>query len=457
MIKQNKKIKLVIYTTLLGDKEALGSPLSDIQDTSTDLDISFVCFTDSHKLESETWELKSINMYLLSADKMCRQAKALPHEFFPEHQYSLWIDNIVKLKRLPTSADLQTTNKFLFKLFVHSGRSNLFEEACAIHGLGYETSETVLNQMEHYSKFVNLSSVSPLSTTTVIVREHHHPSVIEFGKTWWSHILNFSKRDQLSFDFVRTQLNTEIDYFPGTKLDNDLVYPQENFSSSRVLANFDERKYSYLHQIPQAQSGTAKEAYFNSQPDMQRSNLYARRNSVFSLILNLSNSGMTARFSPRRGLDLFLDSKLSPFVNFTTNTLQISNNAIIESSFFFNDEEIRNFIKGYNIYLAKTNLTHVLQSSGSINSKLVNPTISFDIALLFNFNSVDIVNLLSSVYSSMNPNKGLIIFFSYEHLDPGVILNLSNKIQKDFHISFTGYFNDIKNQYIDNSIICFSW
>ena len=457
MIINNNKIKLVIYTTLLGNKEPLGNPLSEIQDTSTDLDISYVCFTDSNSLTSDTWELKPINMYLLSADKMCRQAKALPHEFFPDHQYSLWIDNIVKLKRLPRAADLNTHNKFLFKLFVHSGRSNLFEEACAIHGLGYETSETVLNQMEHYSKFVNLSSVSPLSTTTVIIREHHHPSVIEFGKTWWTQILNFSKRDQLSFDFVRTQLNTVIDYFPGTKLDNDLVYPQENFSSSRILANFDERKYSYLHQIPQAQSSTAKERYFNSQPDMQRSNLYARRNSVFSLILNLSNSGMTSRFSPRRGLDLFLDSKISPFVNFTTNTLQVSNNPIIESLLCFNDEEIKNFTKAYNIYLPKTNLTHVLYSLENINSTLENPKILFDISLLFNFNSADILNFLFPIYSSMNPNKGLIIFFSYESLDPSVIIKLSKIIPKDFHISFSGFFNDIENQYIDNSVICFSW
>ena len=456
MIKQNKKIKLVIYTTLLGDKEALGSPLSDIQDTSTDLDISFVCFTDSHKLESETWELKSINMYLLSADKMCRQAKALPHEFFPEHQYSLWIDNIVKLKRLPTSADLQTTNKFLFKLFVHSGRSNLFEEACAIHGLGYETSETVLNQMEHYSKFVNLSAVSPLSTTTVIIREHHHPSVIEFGKTWWSQILNFSKRDQLSFDFVRTQLNTEIDYFPGTKLANDLVYPQENFSSSRVLANFDERKYSYLHQIPQAQSGTAKEAYFNSQPDMQRSNLYARRNSVFSLILNLSHSGMTARFSPRRSLDIFLDSKISPFINPKTNTLNISNQLSTNYSNHFSEEEITNFLKAFRIYLPNTFLTQVSNFPDTKNND-VNSLVLFDISLIFNYEATDIKDEIHQLFSLMNPNKGLAIIFAPDSINSDVISDLLLNLDKKIELSVTGFYNDISNTYIDNSIICFKW
>jgi hypothetical protein len=457
MIKQNKKIKLVIYTTLLGDKEPLGDPLSDIQDKSTDLEISFVCFTDSNTLKSETWELKSINMYLLSADKMCRQAKALPHEFFPEHQYSLWIDNIVKLKRLPTSADLNTPNKFLFKFFVHSGRSNLFEEACAIHGLGYETSETVLNQMEHYSKFVSLSSVSPLSTTTVIIREHHHPSVIEFGKTWWSHILNFSKRDQLSFDFVRTQLNTAIDYFPGTKLDNDLVYPQENFSSSRVLANFDERKYSFLHQIPQAQSGTAKEAYFKSQPDMQRSNLYARRNSVFSLILNLSNSGMTSRFSPRRSLDLFLDSKISKYSNIALDLLILSNDIKNNSSLYFNEEEVKNFSKALQIYLSKVNTTQIPILPDMDDDCFNNLNNSYGISFLFNFNTDEVKNIINKIYTKMNKENGLIVFFSYEPLIPKEILIFLNGFNNNFNISFTGSFNDTVNQYIDNTVVSFEW
>ena len=456
MINKNNKIKLVIYTTLLGDKEPLGNPLSDIQDTNTDLDINFVCFTDSNTLTSDTWELKSINMYLLSADKMCRQAKALPHEFFPEHQYSLWIDNIVKLKRLPTSADLNTNKKYLFKLFVHSGRTNLFEEACAIHGLGYETSETVLNQMEHYAKFVNLSSVSPLSTTTVIIREHHHPSVIEFGKTWWSHILNFSKRDQLSFDFVRTQLHTAIDYFPGTKLDNDLVYPQENFSSSRVLANFDERKYSYLHQIPQAQSGTAKEAYFHSQPDMQRSNLYARRNSVFSLILNLSHSGMTSRYSPRRNVDVFLDSKIFPFINLKTNTLTVSNNFSNQYSRHFTEEEIANFLKAFRIYLPSTFLTQIPNFPDTKGDDR-NPLVLFDISLVFNFEGNDIKNNITQLFSNMNPNKGLAIIFLPESVNSNEISDLLLTLDKKIELSIAGFYNDISNTYIDNSILCFNW
>jgi hypothetical protein len=379
---------------------------------------------------------------------MCRQAKALPHLFFPDYQYSLWIDNIVKLKRLPKLSDLETNHKYLFKLFLHSGRSSLFEEACAIHGLGYESSETLLNQIEHYSKFINLSSVAPLSTTTVIFREHHHPSVIKFGQTWWSHILNFSKRDQLSFDFVRVLLQTQVDYLEGTKMNNDLVYPQENFSSSRVLANFDERKYSYIHGIPQSEAGKSKELYFNSSPDIQRSNRYARRNSSFSLILNLYHSGMTSRFSPRRNIDNFLDSKLSPFIKFNTKTLDIRNKHADESSCYFMTEEINNFLKSFRVYLPITKIYDPLE---------INQSTTCDIGLFFNFTTDQIFNLLKNYFPHMNQASGIIILFSPSSINLNYLKNTLDELNIKVDISCTGYHYDIKDQYIDNTIISLKW
>jgi len=222
------------------------------------------------------------------------------------------------------------------------------------------------------------------------------------------------------------------------------------------LANFDERKYSYLHQIPQAQSGTAKEAYFNSQPDMQRSNLYARRNSVFSLILNLSNSGMTSRFSPRRGLDVFLDSKISPFINLNTNTLNISNQLSTNKSRHFSDEEITNFLKAFKIYLPNTFLTQI-SNFPDTNNNASNSLVLFDISLIFNYDGTDIKNKIHELFSSMNPNKGLAIIFAPDSINSDVISDLLLNLDKKFELSVAGFYNDISNTYTDNSILCFEW
>jgi hypothetical protein len=325
---KKNKIKIVIYTSLFGDKEELGDPIDQLESSDTDLDVSFVCFSDNNVHKSNTWKICIEEDHFLPFDKYSRRVKTLPHKYFPKIKYSLFIDNTVKFKRLPNSIDLISSNEYLFKSFLHSGRKNLFEELIAVNGLGYDLTDNILTLIEHYSKFISPSNVSPLTTNTIILREHNHPKIIKLGELWWEHILNFSKRDQLTFDFIKRMTNTDVEYFVGTKMDNDLVFPQANLSSSRILANFDDKKYSYLNNIPQKDFNTAKKIYYNSSPDLNRSTLYARRNSNFSLISNLCYSGMTSRFSPRRNLDIFLSTKLTPLVNLNSNILYIYNFAL---------------------------------------------------------------------------------------------------------------------------------
>jgi hypothetical protein len=189
---------------------------------------------------------------------------------------------------------------------------------------------------------------------------------------------------------------------------------------------------------------------------MQRSNLYARRNSVFSLILNLSNSGMTSRFSPRRGLDIFLDSKISPFINLKTNTLNISNQLSTNYSHHFSEEEITNFLKAFKIYLPNTFLTQISDFPAT-NNNATNSLVLFDISLIFNYEGTDIKNKIHQLFSSMNPDKGLAIIFTPESINSNVISDLLLTLDKKIELSIAGFYNDISNTYIDNSILCFKW
>jgi hypothetical protein len=91
-----------------------------------------------------------------------------------------------------------------------------------------------------------LSNIAPLSTCTILLRAHNHLQVIRHGRMWWEHILNFSKRDQMSFDFCRIVTGLRLNWFEGTKFDNDLIYLHNNSSDNRILASFDERKFRRL-------------------------------------------------------------------------------------------------------------------------------------------------------------------------------------------------------------------
>jgi hypothetical protein len=49
------------------------------------------------------------------------------------------------------------------------------------------------------------------------------PTVTEFCDRWWQEIDNGSKRNQMSFDYVRWQMGLEVGYLPGNVQDGEFV------------------------------------------------------------------------------------------------------------------------------------------------------------------------------------------------------------------------------------------
>lgn len=291
--------RLVIYTCLTGDREGLGDPLRKLEKNDTDLAIDFVCLTDNPHRESKTWRLVKFDNLGLPPEKSSRLPKSKPHLFFPQYQYSLYIDNIVHLKRLPNSSDLSTQEQYLFRVFKHSGRNSVVDEALAICDLGYDTAEVLIRQLEHYAGYMPLSEINPLSTCTVILREHNLQPICCFGDYWWAQILAFSKRDQMSFDFCRLLTKTKVQYFGGTKFENDLVYAQENFSQLRRLANFDEKRGRWL--VERASSGDFPGGGVGEKIDLSDAGC-VRFTDRLDLLFYLCGSPMGSAVSPRMRL-----------------------------------------------------------------------------------------------------------------------------------------------------------
>ena len=256
--------RLVVYTVLTGVKEPLGNPLSALTgDASSDLAIDYVCFTDNRTLSSKVWTMRYIDDIPLPSEKLSRRPKALPHEYLQEWDYSLYIDNIVVFKRLPCEADLAHTGPYLFRVFKHATRSNPRQEAEAIVQLSYEKVDKLCEQMDFYERQFPLESITPLSTCTVILRQHNHPALVKHGVTWWEQILNFGKRDQMSFDFAAKWTRTLPSHFPGFKHDSDLIQFTANVQPDRVHASFDPVKYAWMHRQEPAARKNPRQHYLD--------------------------------------------------------------------------------------------------------------------------------------------------------------------------------------------------
>jgi hypothetical protein len=291
----SKKIRLAIYTALVGDKESLNDPLQLVGATaSTDLKLDFFCFTDNEKLQSRVWQTRNFKRSLVPQEKASRLPKAKPHCFLPGYEYSLYIDNTVVFKRLPNSADLKGA---AFKAFRHPMRTNPVDEADIVVKHGYDNPDIVGEQMRFYAGLRPLQEITTLTAGTVLLRKHNDKRVREFGEIWWEQILLFSKRDQLSLDLSAKEAGCPIAYFAGDKSNNDLFLWPVLPVATRVYASFDADLYAWNNRIDPTARVNPRAHFLEHGADAGQ---YGRNVALFRYACGKVGSSLGSSVAPRR-------------------------------------------------------------------------------------------------------------------------------------------------------------
>lgn len=300
------KTRLAVYTVLVGEKEALNNPLHYLgPDASTDIDIDFFCFSDNEALTSPTWKIRHFQHPMVPPEKMSRLPKSQPHKFFPDYEYSLYIDNTVVFKRLPQEADI--TNA-VFRGFRHPWRSSPLDEADIVVKGGLDSADVVASQIGFYARHTPLKSIDRLTAGTVLLRKHHHPSVQKFGELWWEQILLFSKRDQISLDLCAQTAGCPVDYFDGDKVANDLFVWPALPNGRRITASFDADRYAWEHR---SNPGAARQPRVHFLAHGGDGAKYEKRVPWFRYACDRAESSFGDLVPPRRGLADVVDGLLS--------------------------------------------------------------------------------------------------------------------------------------------------
>jgi asparagine synthase (glutamine-hydrolysing) len=303
-----RRRRLLVYTVLVGAKEALANPLEQLPaGATTDLDLEWVCITDNPALRSPVWRMQLIPSGHVPPEKLSRRPKAMPHEYFPDADFSLYVDNTVSFKRLPQASDLETSRPYLFRAFRHSTRNSPYEEASAVATLGYDDVNVICQQIDFYEGRRPMSSITPLTTCTVLLREHH-PAVKRFGVLWWESLLAFSKRDQLSFDFALQESGAEVEYFAGHSHDNSFIHWQGSLSPNRVRASFDSKRYAWLHRNDELARRDPK-SHFLARGGIS-DEPYQRDPMLLEYACHATRSSLGNQVSPRRAMATVLEPLL---------------------------------------------------------------------------------------------------------------------------------------------------
>lgn len=185
----------VIYTAILAGSDILNTPLY------VDRSCDYICFTDSVELQSKFWRIVRIkpvagaNCYM-----MAKAIKVLGADILNAFEESIWMDGSILLKRDPWQLIDGQLGNCDFAFIKHPDRNCVFEEieACAVQGKDSRFNlESVRSRLIKAGYPQNNGLVSG-----GFIYRRHQAQVKRLFRDWMRNITEFSRRDQLSFNYT---------------------------------------------------------------------------------------------------------------------------------------------------------------------------------------------------------------------------------------------------------------
>lgn len=195
-----EKDKKCVYTILIGEYEKLNE-----QPVAQDSNIDFFCFTEDNSIKSETWKIIHVDpIFPYDTIRSARTIKIAPHRFLsPEFSSSLYIDNSIKLKAVPEEIFTDfSLEEYDLHLLQHSFREKVFDEFEEVLRINYDKPNLIIEQLNAYSMIApSLFDEKPI-WTGFMLRNHNKLDVINMMEDWLAQVMRYSRRDQLSINYV---------------------------------------------------------------------------------------------------------------------------------------------------------------------------------------------------------------------------------------------------------------
>ena len=228
--------KYVIYTAIVGNYDEILLPkvVDDRFDYilfSNDIDVPYVGI----------WQVRPINYTNEAQTKIARWVKTHPEELLPEYDFSVWMDANIRINTSYTyvkSVDLYSSGVEVAAV-KHLLRNDIYSECGAVSGYCLEDEDVVFDWLNVIHK-ARYPENKGLNETGLLYRKHC-PNIREMDQLWWNCIERYSRRDQLSFNYVLWKLGIECcDFLPefiNVANSNDYEYIIHSKNKTRLVEN----------------------------------------------------------------------------------------------------------------------------------------------------------------------------------------------------------------------------
>lgn len=209
---------IVIYTAIFNKYDTLRKP------PKCD-GCDFVCFTDDPNMRSDTYDIRVNERVSPDPTRDARMYKILPHKFFPEYEYSIWLDGSRKFKKKfnPQKAVEKYLKENKIAAFNHSERNCVYDEFDICLEQKKDSTDVIKKQKEKYLK-ESYPKENGLVDSAFLIRKHNDIKIIEFDEKWWDELSKASRRDQLSFNYAAHKTNTKYTRIKGDIFNNEYFF-----------------------------------------------------------------------------------------------------------------------------------------------------------------------------------------------------------------------------------------
>ncbi|UNK19755.1 glycosyltransferase [Paenibacillus sp. N3/727] len=226
-IHKGKQRKNVIYTAITGNYDRLQDPVQMSEKCD------YYCFTDNPLLKSSSWKIILLGKIFVDPARQARWVKIMPHLFFQDYEHSVWVDGNIRVIGDIDAFIEKYSSGLPSAFYKHSIRNCIYKEADACITLGKDRKDVILKQISLY-KQAGYPKNNGLIESGVILRRHNDLVVIRTMTAWWRQIISYSKRDQISFNYIAWKTKVPFTVIDDYIRDNEFFKWSKHQQKSKV-------------------------------------------------------------------------------------------------------------------------------------------------------------------------------------------------------------------------------
>ena len=234
-------MKIGVYTAIFGNKDQLKLPINYKKDSNID----YLLFTDNIDNAIFPYKVHKRAIVYDNITQNARYYKIMGDDVLSNYDLLIWHDaNIQLYHNEINNLITQAENSFL-TTFTHPHRDCFYSEAMSCIRVGKDFSLRILRQtIVCFLK--GMPAQQGMYSTGILLKnmKFKQESLLLF---WWLEVLNFSRRDQLSFSFMVYKKKLKVSVIDDDIFDNKYsIYHKHNYEVYKEKKNIMSYNYKYL-------------------------------------------------------------------------------------------------------------------------------------------------------------------------------------------------------------------